>query len=301
MTDYLEQFRRVLEARGLIPPSEIIADGRIHRCDAEGKHGRDDGSYLLHLDGVPAGGAQNHRDGLGWQNWRADIGRKLTPAEEAAHRERVAAMQAQRAQEEAGRQAAAERAARLWAQAEEASDAHPYLVRKGIGAHGLRQHDGALLVPVRATDTGELASLQRIGADGGKRFLPGGRVRGCMHLLGELPDAPSVILVCEGYATAASLFEATGHPVATAFHCGNLAPVAEALRKRYPAARIVVCADDDAQTPGNPGLTAARQLPPPWVAWWPCPTSAPTGPKAPATSMMRLRTLGLRPCASAWR
>jgi len=260
MNAYLDQFRRVLESRGLIAPAEIIADGKIHRCDAEGKHGRDDGAYLLHLDGIPAGGVQNHRDGLGWQNWRADIGRRLTPAEEAAHRERVQAMQAQREQEEAqARQAAAARAAKLWERAHEASVDHPYLVRKGIGAHGLHQHDGALLVPVCDVNSGELASVQRIAPDGSKRFLPGGRTRGCAHLLGELPAAPAVLLVGEGYATAASLYEATGHPVACAFHAGNLAPVAGALRKRYPAARLVVCADDDCRTAGNPGMSAARQ------------------------------------------
>ena len=260
MTDYLDQFRRVLEERGLIPPDQIIADGRIHRCDAVGKHGRDDGAYLLHLDGVPAGGVQNHRDGLGWQNWRADIGRTLTPAEEAAHRERAQAAQALRAQEEAdARHAAAGLAAQIWSQAEAASDAHPYLVRKGVRSHGLRQHGAALLVPVQDAATGELVSLQSIGASGDKRFLRGGRVRGCVHLLGELTDAPAVLLVAEGYATAASLHEATGHPVACAFHAGNLALVAQALRMRCPSARIAIAADDDAATASNPGMTAARQ------------------------------------------
>jgi putative DNA primase/helicase len=47
--------------------------------------------------------------------------------------------------------------------------------------------------------------------------------------------------------------------VAVAFHAGNLAAVAKALRERHPQASIVVCADDDRDTPGNPGLTHAQQ------------------------------------------
>ena len=37
-------------------------------------------AYLLHLDSIPAGGLENWRDGKGWESWRFDIGRALTPA-----------------------------------------------------------------------------------------------------------------------------------------------------------------------------------------------------------------------------
>ena len=65
--DPVAQFRAAMAERELIPPAEIIADGRIHRCDVAGKNGRNDGSYKLHLDGVPAGGFKNHKDGKGWR------------------------------------------------------------------------------------------------------------------------------------------------------------------------------------------------------------------------------------------
>jgi len=65
-------------------------------------------------------------------------------------------------------------------------------------------------------------------------------------------------------ATAASLHEATGHTVVVAFHAGNLGAVTVALRARYHGGRIVVCADDDHLTPGNPGrahaIEAARTV-----------------------------------------
>src|SRR5690606_19898560 len=67
--------------------------------------------------------------------------------------------------------------------------------------------------------------------------------KGHFHLLGHAPQW--VVLLAEGYATAATLFEATGLPVVCAFDASNLMPVAEALRKRYKRARILVCADDD--------------------------------------------------------
>jgi hypothetical protein len=98
--------------------------------------------------------------------------------------------------------------------------------------------------------------LQFIGGEGDKRFLTCGRVRGCYFAIGE-PDGS--LCIAEGFATAASIHEATGCAVAVAFNAGNLLPVALALRAKFPALRLIVCADDDATTPGNPGLTKARE------------------------------------------
>ena len=79
--EVIDRFRVALVARDIVPPERIIADGAIHRCDAAGKNGKSDAAYLLHLDGIPAGGLENWRDGKGWESWRVDIGRELTPAE----------------------------------------------------------------------------------------------------------------------------------------------------------------------------------------------------------------------------
>jgi phage/plasmid primase-like uncharacterized protein len=80
----LDQFRAALIAREIVPPDTIIADGRLHRCNAAGARGRGDAAYLLHLDGMPAGGMENWRDGRGWQAWRVDLGRPLSVAERDA-------------------------------------------------------------------------------------------------------------------------------------------------------------------------------------------------------------------------
>ena len=66
-------------------------------------------------------------------------------------------------------------------------------------------------------------------------------------------------MIAEGFATAASIHEATGLPVVIAFNCGNLVSVAKAIRAWLPPARIVIAADDDHATEGNPGLTKARE------------------------------------------
>lgn len=98
-------------------------------------------------------------------------------------------------------------------------------------------------------------SLQTIDAAGDKRYR--GRKKGCYYAMGRPQDG--VLVVGEGYATCASIHEATGHAVACAFDSGNLLPVARALRHKYPQQLLVLAADDDWRTEGNPGLSAAHQ------------------------------------------
>lgn len=254
--EVIDRFRAALAARDIVPPESIIADGSIHRCDAAGKNGKGDAAYLLHLDGIPAGGLENWRDGRGWESWRFDIGRALTPAELDALRNKAEAATARRTEEAARRHAAARAAAaRIWHAARPAGDEHSYLARKGVAAHSLRVFKGALVVPIRDA-AGELHSLQFIGASGTKRFLKGGRVAGLYFLIGV---AGKVVCIAEGYATGASIHAATGYAVAVAFNAGNLGSVVGVIRESHPDTQLIVCADDDAGTAGNPGLTHARE------------------------------------------
>lgn len=184
---------------------------------------------------------------------------------ENAERER-----SEQAHTEAAQARACAEARALFDDADETGESG-YLARKGVHPYGVRFAAGGwLLVPV-CNEAGELVNLQRIApikpTDGGpdKLFLKGGRKRGCWHWCGD-PAGAGVLLVAEGYATAASLHEAAGRPVAVAFDAGNLGHVARALRQRYPAALIVVCGDDDRDTeaksganPGRDKATAAAQ------------------------------------------
>lgn len=99
---------------------------------------------------------------------------------------------------------------------------------------------------------GKVWSLQFINPDGSKRFKAGGRINGCYHAIGSLTD---ILYICEGYATGATIHEATGCGVAIAFNAGNLKPVALALRKKHPEQQFIIAADNDHKTSGNPGLT----------------------------------------------
>jgi hypothetical protein len=166
----------------------------------------------------------------------------------------LARIQRERADDEDRRRAAArEKAAAIWMAATPATDEHPYLRAKDVKAHGVRVSHGALIVPIR--EGSEFHSLQIIGKDGEKRFLRGGRTSGCYFLIGE-PNG--TLCVAEGYATGASIREATGMAVAVAFFAGNLVPVARTIGSKFAGVRVIICADDDAGTPGNPGLTQAR-------------------------------------------
>jgi putative DNA primase/helicase len=100
--------------------------------------------------------------------------------------------------------------------------------------------------------------LQLISADGQKKFLSGGKMQGCYFPIGDIAKAHT-ILIAEGYATAATLYEANNLPTVVAFNAGNLVHVGKSIREQYPTASIIICADDDIKTVGNPGLTKATE------------------------------------------
>ena len=193
-----------------------------------------------------------------------------TPSPEAIaqrERERLEAQQAEKARIEAGHASAAGEALTMWNEASETGNS-PYLTRKGVLPHGVRfTANSGLLVPMR-DGAGVLWNVQRIAPDkpkeGGtdKLFRKGGRKSGLWHLLGAVGGdtaPPAVLLLAEGYATAASLYEATGYPVAVAFDAGNLGHVSKALRSLYPAALLVLCGDDDVQTFARTGSNPGRE------------------------------------------
>lgn len=247
-----------MRAAGLAPHKdiELIPDGRIHRYRVQGdKPGSTNGFYVLHESPVPCGSFGSWKTAA-THAWRGDTRKSQTPAERAELQRQLAAMCAAREAERDKVQAEARgRAAKLWERARPATNAHPYLQRKGVGAYGVRQLRELLLIPARDAH-GVLHTLQFIGPDGAKRFLSGGRIAGCYFAIGRPLDS---LLVCEGLATGSTLYAATGRAVAVAFNAGNLQPVASALRAKFPELRLIIVADNDLMTPGNPGVTRATQ------------------------------------------
>jgi putative DNA primase/helicase len=236
----------------------VEADGRIHRVKVEGdRAGRRSGWFIAHADGIPTCVFGCWRTG-DRQVWRAahaprelsNIERDRLRAEwDKARRLRDAELV--REQREAQ-----QRAGELLGQGAPAHESHPYLLAKGIKPHGIRQCDGLLLVPLRDT-SGTLWNLQTIAVDGEKRFLRGGRVQGLYGCVGG--KVVDTLLIAEGFATAASLYEATGLPVAIAFSANNLEPSARALRAKYPAVQIIIAADNDEETERRVGINPGRR------------------------------------------
>ena len=230
-----------------------VADGGINRFHVPGdRAGSQNGWYVLFADGIASGCFGSWKAGTA-HTWNSR--EPANPVEAEQVRQRIEQARRQREAEQHQRQqAAAEYAAKLWRDARRADPEHPYLVAKGCRPHGLRQADGVLLVPLYLG--GELVNLQRIGSDGQKRFLSGGRVKGCYSPLGIItPGQP--LYLCEGWATGATLHAETGHPVACAMNAGNLLEAGRHLQRRHPDAVLIVAGDDDRQTEGNPGKAAA--------------------------------------------
>lgn len=246
-----------MHAAGLAPHKalELREDGKLTRYRVQGdKPGSRNGWAVAYNHPINSGAFGSWKTGA-THTWREASSKPQTSAELAELQRQIKAMQAARDAERDQVQATArERAAKLWGRARHATNVHPYLQRKGVGAYGIRQMRELLLIPARDVN-GVLHTLQFIGGDGAKRFLSGGRIVGCYCPIGRPLDS---LLICEGYATGATLYAATGRAVAVCFSAGNLQPVARALHMKFPELVLIVCADND-PTPGNPGLTHATQ------------------------------------------
>jgi len=197
----------------------------------------------------------------GQNGWNNKAYTTITPAEKAHYRANMEAQKQQREAEQAKiHTECQEKSKVIWGRAKLASKDHPYLVRKKVKPHGLKEHKGSLVVQVRDSD-GIIHGLQFIAPEkneaGRDKFYKTGTLKtGHYHSIGGKPE--TVLYLAEGYATAATIYEATGQPVAVCFDCGNLKPVAEVLRiKLLSKTQLVICADNDKSREDNPGLTKA--------------------------------------------
>ena len=181
-------------------------------------------------------------------------------ARQAAARARRAEAERQEIQQ---REKARRTAGYIWTQAAPADPSHPYLKSKGINnpvlLSGIRQNEykGSLNLVVPVYHEGRLANIQTIGADGGKRFLNGGQVKGGYSVVGSVDDMAKGLVIAEGFATAASIHAATGRPVIVAFNAGNMVAVAEKLAQTLPQnVPVTIAADNDAS---QTGIQKARE------------------------------------------
>jgi len=244
--DPREEFQEALRGAGLVLNALPEMDGKIHRVPVQDdKPGERSGAYSGFLDGHPAGFIQNFKTGLK-TNWKSQsVPAHLTDTERAALTAEAANRRLAREAEQ-GRQyeTTAQEVAAYWETCHPATAAHPYLAQKGVQPHGIRENDkGNLVIPL--TDSaGRLWSLQNVTPEGDKSFWKGAKVVGNHHLLGTLhPERP--LLITEGFATGATLHEASGLPVAVAFSGRNLAAVAQQYRQAHPTLSLVIAGDND--------------------------------------------------------
>ena len=185
---------------------------------------------------------------------------KVTDADRQKWRDREKKLRLQaEADELKAQEAAAKRAERLWKSKSVERDC-PYLERKQVKNYGcIINGKGNLLVPLFDIH-GKIWNIQEIHADGYKPYQGGGRVNSCFYTIGEILAANQIVCIAEGYATAASVYEATGHTTIVAFQSGNIDKVGIAIRSKYPNLQLVYCTDDDSHSvPPDAGLKAANK------------------------------------------
>ena len=264
-SDQEQSLLSTMASCGLAPrhPGKLfgkLSDGRVSRYELEdGKKGNINGALCVYANtGRPAGWFWSWADSIK-QSWTSFDVSALSDAERREMKAKQAEVNRQRDEEQKRVwQEVAAKAQKLWdagGPAKVGETVHPYLVAKRVKPYGIKALRQSLMVPARNA-SGLITTLQFIQADGQKRFLTGGQIIGSYFAIGT---PKGVLLICEGFATGATLFEVTGHAVAVAFNAGNLKPVAQALRAKFPDLTILICGDNDAATDGNPGLTKARE------------------------------------------
>lgn len=269
MTDYTDLLNHMHQNIGY-SFDNLKQDGLWHDGGNAPNKGKCRYIVIQHVKGVIVR-YHDHRQGdeyFTWKSWGTDSTR-LSSEEYAKRKAEIDAHNAR--QQEAAALARAQRIAQqrqVWATSQPANPEHPYLLRKRVGAFGIRQRGYDLLVPIRDI-SGQLQGLQYIYPV--KREINGkltdkqiyGSKRGNFHHIGK-PETPTdTVYICEGYATGATIHQITGQCVVVAFDAGNLLPVGEAIRTRYPQAELVFAADNDlGVTAGNienPGIHYARE------------------------------------------
>ena len=239
-------FSYAADAGVIFTDRQLIADGKLHRAHVEGdKSGTKNGAYIIHTDGNPAGWFMHYPTGIKG-NWTlSGKSESLTKAIRAEiDRER----QRRSVEQQARHEEAVIKAVYIWSRSTPVIN-HQYLTKKHVEPNGVRLYGDALVISIY-DENKRLVNLQFINADGTKRFLSGGRKKGCFSVIGK-PDASDIIQICEGWATGASLHEATGHFTVIALDAGNLKPVAQVIRRLYPNHEIIICGDNDESEVGQ--------------------------------------------------
>ena len=287
--EIVSQFFEVMRQNDIRPYGDlqIIADGQIHRFRVEkDSQSTKSGSYKLDITEWPFGFVQDWRESqiaIKFNFKREHLNSEgKTYWNDERYKEaqkRVAEKQKETEEEQSlERERARTHATDFYNHAlQPADNSHPYLVKKNIKLPSLdgcdisgikyNKNDNSLCVPLRNIN-GDIQSLQWIDAKGEKKFAYHTSPKGAFYSigLGELnydTEHKLPILIGEGIATMFTIYEAVGHKypvIVAAMNCGNLKPVAEELKIKYPDNKIIIMADNDHKRENNPGLTSAKTV-----------------------------------------
>ena len=271
MNEIETQFMDFLRANSIVPAGSLrlVINGTIQRFGLEGdKSGEKSGAYCIFTDnGWP----------IGWaEDWHVGTTVEWVYKIDGLPKEQKDYLNSQEFKDkvENSKKKWEEERAQKWLKAADTANSQfsamppapedfPYLKNKNVPCYGLRWRPDLkkIAIPLRNIK-GDIQSIQWIHADGSKRFFEGSTYTGAFFSIAldllkyeQYKNCP--ILVGEGYATMATVYELTGYPCVAAMNCGNLINVAKALKEKYPKQTIIFMADNDHLTEGNPGITHA--------------------------------------------
>lgn len=251
----IQDFLHHLNTEGYEPVAPIqIGAANWRRLMYNGeKRGNASGGYRLiqNPDGSLFANYGSSKDPAGFRSWSSDRTREKSYEELAA----------EQAARDLHRKAMEDREARVHARVGRwiarviahypVAESHPYLTDKKIQAHGvkIREKTGELLIPRYADDRkiygGQKIRQKKTGIKSFKSYVKNARSKGLFYPIGVKDSPCNTVVIVEGFATGASVYEATGLPVFVAFDAGNLALVGKSVKKMYPNARIVIAGDED--------------------------------------------------------
>lgn len=284
------QLREFVRGTDYEPLKTVIfkIDSKIHRYPITGdKRGDQGGAYCIYEQEWPAGWFKNWRTGE-TINWAFP---PQALSEHAKKYFRENNIDIQKLHEESARNAETfqkEQASRATAASyeckgyikklEDVPANHPYLVKKQVKAWGEMRYDPktkCLVLPLfgfvgnnedyLSDKFFNIQTLQYLYPDGKKMFHKDGKLAGAFYPIGVTPkilaDKKDLrpVIVGEGYATMATVYECTGYPCIAAMTCHNMSALISALVNMYPDKKFIIAADNDRKTKDNPGLTAARE------------------------------------------
>ena len=263
-------FVEKMREAGLVIDKYPEINGRGTRVAVQGdKAGQKSGWYKIHTDGVPVCLFQNWRTGDGTQKLVAPstkIDMSIDLEKVKVNTEAMAAKLS--SQEEATKQLHAEVAKNVQERLAvyKESERTEYIQNKDIpvfkGVYATNR--GATVVPLSDID-GNVKTMQTILPTGTKMFEKGGELKGSMHVINadNLAEAKGGIVICEGYATGATIREATNgyFGVVCAMTSHNLLDVAKAVSEKYPDKPLIIAGDNDRfNVNGNVGRLTAEAV-----------------------------------------